>query len=175
MASPQPVDLAALVGLRFPEGAYEITVDQGRLFRWIVDGPDLPDGLAHPAFCHLATHVGKGVTFAEFAELVGSSFDAGFLFGGGSWEFVEPLRTGVRYVVRGGITAAESRVGHRTGRFDLITTELDLVDPGHRPRASRPPSSTTSVRAGTRHDLRAGDGDSRRGRCRRSRWSASTR
>jgi hypothetical protein len=129
MASSEPIDVAALVGLRFPDGAYEITAEENSRFCWIVDGVELADGRAHPTFCHLATHVGKGVTFAEFAELVGSSFDAGFLFGGGSWEILEPLRTGVRYVVRGGITAAESRVGRRSGRFDLITTELDLVDP----------------------------------------------
>jgi hypothetical protein len=129
MTPLEPVDLSALVGLRFPDGEYEITTRENDRFRWIVDGVELAEGIAHPAFCHLATHIGKGVTFAEFAELVGSSFDAGFLFGGGSWEFVEPLMTGVRYVVRGGITAAESRVGRRTGRFDVITTELDLVHP----------------------------------------------
>jgi hypothetical protein len=124
-----PVDLDALVGHRFPDGAYTITAEENEELRWIVDAPGLPPGVAHPTFCHLATHVGKGITFAEFAELVGSSHDAGFLFGGGSWDLAEPLRVGVRYRVEGGITAAEARVGKRTGRFDLITTELDLVDP----------------------------------------------
>lgn len=129
MAASGPTDLEALVGLRFPDGSYTITEEENDALRWIVDAPELPAGTAHPTWCHLATHVGKGVTFAEFADLVGSSYDAGFLFGGGSWELVEPLRLGVRYLVRGGITATEARLGKRSGRFDLITTELDLVDP----------------------------------------------
>jgi len=125
-ASPDP---AHLIGLRFPDGEYTITEEENARLRDIVDGPELPPGVAHPVFCHLATHVGKGVTFAALAELVGSSNDAGFLFGGGSFSFGQRLEVGRRYVVRGGITAAESRIGARTGRFDVISTSLDLVDP----------------------------------------------
>jgi hypothetical protein len=118
----------SLVGLRFPEGAYTITAEEDARLRRAVDAPAATDERAHPIFCQLATHVGKGVTFSEFAELVGSRFDAGFLFGGGSLVFAAPIEVGRRYLVRGGITAAESRVGKRTGPFDLITTELELVD-----------------------------------------------
>lgn len=123
------IDLRELVGLRFPDGEYTISDDANETLRWVVDAPPLRPGVAHPVFCHLATHVGKGVTFAQFAELVGSSNDAGFLFGGGSFSFSRSLEVGKRYLVRGGITAAESRVGARSGRFDVISTSLDLVDP----------------------------------------------
>ena len=51
----------------------------------------------------LATHIGKGLTFTEFAEVVGAPIDAGYLFGGGSLEFWEPIRLGTRYRVCGGI------------------------------------------------------------------------
>jgi hypothetical protein len=122
-------DPQSLVGLRFPDGSYTITEEANAAFCRIVNAPELPPGRAHPLFGHLATHVGKGLTFAEFAELVGSRFDAGFLFGGGSLVYSRPLEVGRPYVVRGGITAVESRVGRRTGPFDVITTTLDLVDP----------------------------------------------
>lgn len=117
-----------LAGLRFTDGEYTITsAENARLCR-LVKSPPLPEGVAHPVWCHLATHVGKSVSFPEFAELVGAPLDAGFLFGGGELEFSEPLRLDRRYVVRGGIETAESRVGRRTGRFDVITTLLELID-----------------------------------------------
>lgn len=121
-------DPQSLVGIRFPDGSYTITEEANATLCRVVDAPPLPPGRAHPLFGHLATHVGKGVTFSEFAELVGSRFDAGFLFGGGSLVYAAPLEVGRPYLVRGGITAVESRVGRRTGPFDVITTELELVD-----------------------------------------------
>jgi hypothetical protein len=131
------LDLRSLIGLRFPDGSYTITADENERLRAVVDAPELPRGLAHPIFGHLATHIGKGITFAELAELVGSRFDAGFLFGGGSLVFEEPLRTDTVYIVRGGITGVESRIGRRFGQFDVITTELDLVDAETGKRVSR--------------------------------------
>jgi hypothetical protein len=123
-----PFDLGAIVGVRFPDGRYTITSEENERFRTIVNSPPLAEGTAHPMFGHIATHVGKGTTFAEFAALVGSRFDAGFLFGGGSLEYYEPIRVDREYVVRGGILSAERREGRRSGRFDVVTTELDLVD-----------------------------------------------
>ena len=117
-----------LVGLRFADGEYTITrAENDRLCR-LVKSPPLPDGIAHPVWCHLATHVGKSVSFPQFAELVGAPLDAGFLFGGGELEFAEPLRLERRYIVRGGIETVEPRMGRRTGRFDVITTLLELID-----------------------------------------------
>jgi hypothetical protein len=126
-----------LAGLRFADGEYTITrAANARLCR-LVNSPPLPAGTAHPVFCHLATHVGKSVSFPEFADLVGAPLDAGFLFGGGELEFSEPLRLERRYVVRGGIEAVRSRVGRRTGRFDVITTVLELIDTEQQQTVSR--------------------------------------
>ncbi len=125
------------MGLRFPDGEYTITVAANDRLCRLVQAPPLGAGTAHPVWAHLATHVGKGVTFTEFAEIVGAPVDAGYLFGGGSFDFWEPIRLDTRYLVRGGIATVVSRVGRRTGRFDVITTELDLVDAEREARVSR--------------------------------------
>lgn len=123
--------------MRFPDGEYTITVAANEQLCRLVKAPPLPAGIAHPVWAHMATHIGKGLTFAEFAEVVGAPIDAGFLFGGGSLEFVEPIRLERRYLVSGGIASVVSRVGRRTGPFDVITTELDLTDLERERRVSR--------------------------------------
>ena len=141
LESPRTADGApprsALAGLRFPDGAYTITAAANERLCRLVGAPPLPAGAAHPVFGHLATHVGKGVTFAEFADIVGAPVDAGYLFGGGSLDFWEPLRLDTPYLVRGGITTVVPQVGRKTGAFDVITTELDLVDAATDRRVSR--------------------------------------
>lgn len=139
----------ALIGLRFPDGEYTITAAANERLCRLVGAPALPDGEAHPVFGHLATHVGKGVTFAEFADIVGVPLDAGYLFGGGSLEFWEALRLDTRYLVRGGITNVVPRVGRKTGPFDVITTELDLVDAATGRRVSRSSESYIVPRRAT--------------------------
>lgn len=114
--------------MRFADGEYTITTAANERLCRLVKSPPLAEGFAHPVFCHLATHVGKSVSFPEFAQLVGAPINAGFLFGGGELQFTEPLRLERRYIVRGGISSVEPRVGRRTGRFDVITTELELID-----------------------------------------------
>jgi hypothetical protein len=135
--SSTEVDSSSLVGLRFPDGEYTISVAANDRLCRLVKAPALPQGIAHPVWAHMATHIGKGLTFAEFAEVVGAPIDAGFLFGGGSLEFVEPIRLETRYLVRGGIASVVSRVGRQTGPFDVITTELDLVELERERRVSR--------------------------------------
>lgn len=131
------VDASSLVGLRFPDGEYTISVAANDRLCRLVQAPPLPAGTAHPVWAHLATHIGKGLTFTEFAEVVGAPVDAGYLFGGGSLEFWEPIRLQTRYLVRGGVDSVIPRVGRRTGRFDVITTQLDLVDRERGRRVSR--------------------------------------
>jgi hypothetical protein len=117
-----------LVGYRFPDGRYTISRDENARLCSLVGSPPLDGDAAHPAYGHLATHVGKGVTFTELIEMLGAPLDAGFLFAGGSLEYFEQIRVERPYVVRGGIGAIEARKGRQTGPFDIVTTELDLVD-----------------------------------------------
>ena len=124
-------------GLRFPDGEHTITAAANDRLCRLVQAPPLPAGPPIRCWAHLATHIGKGLTFTEFAEIVGAPVDAGYLFGGGSLDFWEPIRLDTRYLVRGGIATVVSRVGRRTGPFDVITTELDLID-AERERAGQP-------------------------------------
>jgi hypothetical protein len=117
-----------LVGHRFPDGAYTIDREEHTRLCEYVGAPPLPDDEAHPAYGHIATHVGKGVTFTEFIELLEAPLDAGFLFAGGSIEYLEPLRVERPYAVRGGISAIEPREGRKTGPFEIVTTQIELVD-----------------------------------------------
>ena len=120
--------MSDLVGRVFPDGSYTVTPAENARLCGLVDAPPLADGCAHPIYAHLATHVGKGVTFTEYAAIVGAPLDAGYLFAGGTLEWFEPILVGREYTVRGGITGVEHREGRRTGRFDVVTTTIDLID-----------------------------------------------
>jgi hypothetical protein len=120
--------MSDLVGYAFPDGSYTVTPEENARLCALVDAPPLTDGVAHPIYAHLATHIGKGVTFTEYAAIVGAPLDAGYLYAGGTLEWFEPILVGREYVVRGGITGVEHREGRRTGRFDVVTTTIDLID-----------------------------------------------
>ncbi len=117
-----------LAGLRFPDGSYTVTsAANARLCR-LVGSPPLHEGVAHPAWGHLATHIGKSVSFTRLAEILDAPLDAGFLFGGGTLEYADDIALERDYIVRGGIDSVEARVGRRTGSFDIVTTGLELVE-----------------------------------------------
>ena len=124
----EPLDRTSLVGFRFPDGRYTITAEANARLCRLVNAPPLPEGEAHPSYGHIATHVGKGVTFPEYIEILRAPLDAGFLYAGGSLEYVEPILVDRPYVVRGGIESVELRHGKRTGPFDIVTTVLELID-----------------------------------------------
>ena len=70
--------MSDLVGRAFPDGRYLVTPEENARLCALVDAPPLAEGCAHPIYAHLATHVGKGVTFTEYAEIVGAPLDAGY-------------------------------------------------------------------------------------------------
>ena len=125
---PSPDDITRFIGHRFPDGRY--TVDPGKhaLFLRAVDGLPSAAGRAHPIMHFIATHAGKGMTFAELMTLVGAPLDAGALFGEEDLEIIRPLAVGETVTVRGGIVGAARKSGAQTGSFDTLTTEVELVD-----------------------------------------------
>ncbi len=53
----------------------------------------------------------------------------GTMFGETELAQVEPLRTGVVYLVRGSITQLARRESRKMGPMDLMTFRLEIVDP----------------------------------------------
>ncbi|RYY06553.1 MAG: hypothetical protein EON55_23080 [Alphaproteobacteria bacterium] len=122
--------IESFVGHRFPGGRYTIDPAKHALFLKAVDGIPSADGRAHPIMHFIATHAGKGTTFAQLMELIGAPLDAGALFGQEDLEIFRPLKVGETVEVRGAIVDARSKSGAKTGAFDTLTTSIELVDAG---------------------------------------------
>lgn len=118
------------VGFRFPGGRYTMDAAKHALFLKAVDGIPSADGRAHPIMHFIATHAGKGMSFAELMAMIGLPLDAGAVFGEEDLEIMRPARIGETVEVRGGIVAAETKKGARTGAFYRLTTGIELVDDG---------------------------------------------
>ena len=116
------------IGYRFPGGTYTIDPVKHALFLSAVDGLPSAHGRAHPVMHFIATHAGKGMTFDKLSELIGVPLDAGALFGQEDLEIFRPLKVGETVAVRGGIIGAKTKTGAKTGSFDTLTTEIELVD-----------------------------------------------
>ncbi len=116
------------IGYRFPGGTYTIDSGKHALFLSAVDGLPSAHGRAHPVMHFIATHAGKGMTFDKLAELIGVPLDAGALFGQEDLEIFRALKVGETVAVRGGIVGAKTKTGAKTGSFDTLTTEIELVD-----------------------------------------------
>lgn len=115
-------------GHRLPDGAYTIDAEDHAAFLAAVDGIASRDGHAHPLFGFLATHCGMGLSFREFMELLGTTEDAGAMFGQEALELNRPLRIGETFTVRGLIVEARSTSSQRLGPLDIVTCALELVD-----------------------------------------------
>jgi hypothetical protein len=116
------------IGYRFPGGTYTVLPDKHALFLHAVDGIPSDRGCAHPVMHFIATHAGKGMSFDKLMELIGQPLEAGALFGQEDLEIFRPMRIGETVSVRGGIVDAQAKSGAKTGAFNLLTTEIELVD-----------------------------------------------
>lgn len=122
--------IARFIGHRFPDGSYTIEPARHALFLKAVDGIPSKDDRAHPIMHFIATHAGKGTSFPQLMELIGAPLDAGALFGQEDLEIFRPLRIGETVAVKGGIVDAKEKSGAKTGRFDTLTTSIELIDEG---------------------------------------------
>jgi acyl dehydratase len=116
------------IGYRFPGGTYTVAPDKHALFLDAVDGIASGRDCAHPVMHFIATHAGKGMTFEKLMDLIGAPLDAGALFGQEDLEIFRPVRVGETVAVRGGIVDAQTKTGAKTGPFNTLTTEIELVD-----------------------------------------------
>jgi hypothetical protein len=124
--------LDELVGTTFPEGTYRIGGQRNADYVGAVHsgsaGLSASPDVAHPVFGFLATHCGMGVTLEEFFTIVGATLEDGVLFGEGTLDFEDVVRTDTTYRVTGGIVRTARKVGRQTGTFDTITVRFELLD-----------------------------------------------
>ncbi len=132
--TPTAADIEALVGHRFPGGAYTIAHWENFLLTECTGAEPLPDGLAHPVALFHAPILGAGTSIGEMFALGQAESDFSIGIESYDWEFFQSLQEELEYEVTGQITAADRREGG--GRtYDRIQFRFDLADPDGRPAA----------------------------------------
>lgn len=121
-----------VLGFSFPGGVVEIPPHQRHLSHLAARAPVLPPGLLHPMWVMVGGLRGMGVTIADLIRLMGSSEDAGVVFGEATIEQEEALHCGQEYQVTGRCTDVRRHAGRRSGSFDVLSFELDLSHDGLR-------------------------------------------
>ncbi len=124
-------ELSKLPGTRFPGG----TFTPEAYFNWLtcdcVHAPELVEaGSAHPLIIFMATQAGMGMSLQELFTLFLGKSEDGPMLGEWSMEVHGPIRVERTYTVTGGITGVQRKTGRKTGVFDIITFELNLLEQG---------------------------------------------
>jgi hypothetical protein len=78
----------------------------------------------------MAAIEGFGLTIDELFALCHASPEDGAVFGECSLEIHRPLRVGSTYEVAGCIGAVERKEGKRSGVFDIVRADFELLDQG---------------------------------------------
>lgn len=121
--------LAALARHRFPGGRYRIEHWENWLLTDCTGREPMPDGLVHPVALFHVPILGVGTSIAELFRLGGVS-GAGGSVGllGYDWEYLEPLREGVEYELRGGVVEAVRRTDESGRISDDVAFEIEMLD-----------------------------------------------
>ena len=127
--TPTVEELEALVGRQFPGGTYAVEPWRVWLTNDVIGAPQRTDGIAHPMFCYYAAMTGLGISIDEMFTLCYGSADDGPMFGECDIQQHRPLEIGGTYTVRGEITSAVRKQGERTGTFDIVAFQLEVVAP----------------------------------------------
>ena len=125
-------EMQLLIGWRFPGGSYTIPHWENFLVTDVMCSPQLPDNLAHPAYCFQAPLAGMGISYAEFFDVCRAESDDAIRAGEYDFEIHQPLREGEHYSIQGEIIDVERKRGRRTGPFDLVTFRLEMLDTADR-------------------------------------------
>ena len=116
-----------MVGRQFPGGTYALEPWRAWLTNDVIGATQRTDGVAHPMFCYYAAMAGLGITINEMFILCYASADDGPMFGECDIQQLRPLEIGATYTVRGEITSAVRKQGERTGTFDIVAFQLEVV------------------------------------------------
>jgi hypothetical protein len=120
-------EMLSLIGHRFPGGRY-------RIEHWLLTdctgAEQLPDGLVHPIALFHVPILGSGITITKLFEL-GHAAGAGSVgLEGYDWEYLQPLREDIEYVIEGGITSVERRTTESGQIYDAVAFTIELFDEG---------------------------------------------
>jgi acyl dehydratase len=108
---------------------YRIDPDENRaLCESIGIAPD-PGGAAHPSYYYIATQVGMGLTVAELCAACDFDVAEGPMMATSGARFLQPLRTGQAYVVRGSVISLTRKASRKLGVMDLLEYRLSLILP----------------------------------------------
>jgi acyl dehydratase len=127
IAIPDIEQLEALIGHRFPGGAYRVAHWENWLLTDCTGRSPLPDALVHPIVLFHAPILGAGTSIGELFRLGGASGASGSVgLLGYDWEYLQPIREDVEYRVTGGIVAAERHSSPSGAIADRVAFQIEL-------------------------------------------------
>jgi hypothetical protein len=124
---PSEEAMRALVGHRFPGGAYCIEHWENFLFSEATGVDPLPDRLVHPAHLFHVAINGVGTSITELFRLAGSGPGGPVSIDYYDWCIHQPLREDETYALAGGITEFTRSVREGSPTRDSFTYAIDLA------------------------------------------------
>ncbi len=121
-------EMLALIGYRFPGGAYRIEHWESWLLNNCTGAEPRSDGLVHPIALFHVPILGSGITITKLFELGGATGAGSVGLESYDWEYFSPLREDVEYRIDGGITEVERRVADTGQVYDAVAFSIELFD-----------------------------------------------
>lgn len=121
-------EMQALVGHRFPGGQFTIEPWENALLCEAMACPQLPNGLAHPAYLFHAPLAGAGLELHDIFALGRAESDEAIRAGEYDWTIHRPLRVGASYRMSGEFTGVQRKRGRRAGLMDVVSFRIDVYE-----------------------------------------------
>ena len=122
------VEVADLVGHRFPGGTYRIEHWENWLLTDCTGAEPPTDGLVHPIALFHVPILGSGTSIAELFALLGAEGAGRVKLLGYDWEYFRPLQEDVSYRCEGGIVAADRATDSQGRVNDIVAFSIELFD-----------------------------------------------
>jgi len=125
-----------LVGFRYPDGATVIRRHEVWLGHEAMLVPGDADGQLAALWPLIAGLRGMGTSVADLCELARMGPDDSIMFGELEISQAVPLEVDTEYSIQGEIRDVVRRTGKRSGVFDVVTFELQVLTPSGAPAAT---------------------------------------
>jgi len=126
-ATVAPVSIEELAGHRFTGGQRTIEHWENFLLTEVCGGPQLSDGLAHPAHLFHVPLDGAGVSIADLFSLAEAEGPDRVGLESYDWEYFAPLREDVAYTCSGEVVAVTPRRAEESA-WDELVFAIELHD-----------------------------------------------